>query len=501
MSNIIRPYDNSLLPYLTDESRMTGRADAVALPENEKEVLDILAEARQGKIPVTISAGRTGLTGGAAPDGGILLSLEKLNRIIEKGFDSPKNEWFTRVEPGVRLEEITCARNGEPRLFYPPDPTEQTAMVGGSVACNASGARTFGYGATRSYVRRLRLALITGEILDIHRGEIKADANNIITIPLPYRTISFAIPDYQMPDTKNTAGYFTAPEMDLIDLFIGSEGTLGIFTEIELRLLPKPANMIGVMIYFPSDETVDDFVREVREGKPILRPQALEYFDHNSLELLRQKRLEDGSSSPIAPIPPSARAILYYERHYDDEGMTEPILESLEDALGAQGISLDDTWAAFDEEGIQRMKDFRHALPEAVNALIAQAKSAHPAITKLGTDFAVPNQYLDEIMRLYRTRLEETHLRHVIFGHIGDNHLHINIIPRDEEDYEAGKRLYLELAGEVIRQGGTIAAEHGIGKLKKHLLRLMLGERGIEEMHRIKQIFDPDFLLNRGNLF
>jgi len=501
MLNIIRPFDDSFLPYLFDESRMMGNADAIALPENEGDVLEVLAEARLGKTPVTISAGRTGLTGGASPDGGILLSFERMNRIFEKGFDAQKKEWFIRIEPGVRLEDIARALSGEPRLFYPPDPTEQTAMLGGAVACNASGARTFDYGATRSYVRRLRVALITGEILDIRRGDIKADSQNMITIPLPHRSISFSIPAYQMPGTKNTAGYFTEPKMDLIDLFIGSEGTLGVFTEMELRLLSKPPFTIGVMIYFPSDEAVARFVHNIRKSSLHLHPQSLEYFDQNSLELLRQKRLQDGASNKIAAIPESARAILYYERLYDDEGMTEQILGSLEEALGAHGISLEDTWAAFDEEGIQRMKDFRHALPEAVNALIAQVKTACPNITKLGTDFAVPDQYLDEMMKLYRVRLNESQLRHVIFGHIGDNHLHINIIPRDEDEYEAGKRLYLELADEVIRRGGTIAAEHGIGKLKKHLLHRMLGEHGIEEMRRIKRLFDPDFLINRGNLF
>jgi len=288
--------------------------------------------------------------------------------------------------------------------------------------------------------------------------------------------------------------------MDLIDLFIGSEGTLGVFTEIELRLLPKPPFIIGIMLYLTSEESVMQFMQSIKT-EPIFRPQALEFFDSHALELLREKREEIGQGGVIPPIPDSARHLIYYERLYDDEQMTDKILGSLAKILPDCGISLDDSWVELDEKGVARMKDLRHALPETVNSMIAGVKVSFPNITKLGTDFAVPESRLNEMLRLYHTRLDEIGLRYVIFGHIGDNHLHVNIIPRSDEEYTFGKRIYEEFASAAVRMGGTVAAEHGIGKLKKSLLRLMLGKHGIMEMERIKHAFDPTGLLNQGNIF
>ncbi|MCX7000177.1 MAG: FAD-binding oxidoreductase [Candidatus Sumerlaeota bacterium] len=497
----LRPFDDSFQKYLSDESRLTGRADWLSLPRTENEILQTLSHAKDKSIPVTISGGRTGLTGGAVPNGGLLLSLENMNRILEIGHDAAQGEWFVRVEPGVTLSELfLCLEKHTPPLFYPPDPTEHSAFIGGTVASNASGARTFGYGSTRPYIRRLKVALMNGEVLDIARGRIRADNNNILTIPLPARNLSLRIPSYSLPHVKNTAGYFTSPAMDLIDLFIGSEGTLGVFTEIELRLLPKPPFIIGIMLYLPSEESALQFMRSIRI-EPIVRPQALEFFDSHALDLLREKREEIGQGGVIPPIPDSARHLIYYERLYDDERMTDNILGSLAKILPDCGISLDDSWVELDEKGVARMKDLRHALPETVNSMIAGVKVSFPNITKLGTDFAVPESRLEEMMRLYHARLDESRLRYVIFGHIGDNHLHVNIIPRSEEEYALGKRIYEEFAAAAVRMGGTVAAEHGIGKLKKSLLRLMLGEHGIVEMERIKHAFDPAGLLNPGNMF
>ena len=140
-------------------------------------------------------------------------------------------------------------------------------------------------------------------------------------------------------------------------------------------------------------------------------------------------------------------------------------------------------------------------MPEAVNLLIDERRKQEPHLTKLGTDMAVPDAALDHILPLYRRTLLAAGLEHVIFGHIGNNHVHVNILSRTMRDYETGKQLYLDWAREVLRLGGTVSAEHGIGKLKTALLREMYGAEGIAQMQAVKRLFDPAGCLNRGNLF
>jgi len=500
----IQPIDERYQDYLSDESRLTGHADGIAFPESGSDVREILMKS----LPVTLSSGRTGITGGAVPLGGIVVSLEKMNRILEVGYDETKKEWYARLEPGVKIGDLQGFREKDLELFYPPDPTEKTAHIGGAVSCNASGARTFGFGPTRRYIRSLKVVLASGEIIDIPRGRFTADEAGIITLPLEKGPLSIPIPHYALPKTKNTAGYFTESGMDLIDLFIGSEGTLGVVVEIEIRLVPYPANILGAMIYFPSETDAVRFVRMARgetvdgyQVDDISLPQALEYFGPGAVSLLREKHNEEGPGGIIPPLPEFARSIVYYERLYSEEETGDRICSVLEQMLARSNSSLDNTWAEFDPGGIAKMHEFRHVVPESINSIIGRIKSDHPGITKLGTDFAVPNEHLETMLGLYRSRIGEAGLEYVIFGHIGDNHLHVNIIPRNGEEYRMGKDLYLELAREAVRLGGTVAAEHGIGKLKKNLLQLMIGVKGMEDMKKVKQTLDPKDLLNRGNLF
>ena len=148
----------------------------------------------------------------------------------------------------------------------------------------------------------------------------------------------------------------------------------------------------------------------------------------------------------------------------------------------------------------ERLRLFRHAVPEAVNLRIARIQRDCPDITKLGTDMAVPDEHLDGMLALYRKRLEAEGLEYVIFGHIADNHLHVNILPHTEDEYARGKEIYKGFAQEAVARGGTVSAEHGIGKLKTFLLPLLYGEEGVEEMRRVKRLFDPGGRLNPGTL-
>src|SRR5690242_9055294 len=203
--------------FLTDASFMRGgHADRVLLPESVEEVAEILTSANRDRTPVTISGAGTGTVGGRVPFGGIVLATDRLNRI--KSIENNRGV----AEAGVILSDFQRAVDAK-GLLYPPDPTERGAFLGGTVATNASGARTFKYGPTRNYIERLKVVLASGEVLDLHRGE---------------KIREIRVPSYARPATrKNATGYFVAPEMDELDLFIGSEGTLGVVCEIEARLI------------------------------------------------------------------------------------------------------------------------------------------------------------------------------------------------------------------------------------------------------------------------
>jgi D-lactate dehydrogenase (cytochrome) len=480
--------------YLGDASNMRGGSAAeVVFPENTADVVSIIHEASRQRIPVTVSGAGTGVVGGRVPQGGIVLATDKLNRLGDISLEHPGS---VTAEAGVRLSDLQKAV-GDHQLFYPPDPTESSCFVGGTVATNASGARSFKYGPTRNYVRRLKVVVPTGDVLDLQRGELRADSSGSFIIPLANgRSIQAQLPTYRMPQTsKHTSGYFIAPGMDLIDLFVGSEGTLGVITEAELLLLPNPQNVLSGVVFFAAEDDLLGFVREARaeslqtrksESAGSIDARALEYFDVESLNFLR----------PNYPLVPGhATGAVFFEQEITDE--TEATLfAAWQTLLDRHSALIDDSWFASEEQDRRRIREFRHALPVLVNEWLA-----HHNQRKISTDMAVPDDEFAAMLRFYNQALETSGLKCVVFGHIGDNHVHVNILPRDDDEAEKARELYGRFIERAVAVGGTISAEHGIGKLKREYLRVLYGDDHLREMAALKLAFDPAGILGRGNIF
>jgi D-lactate dehydrogenase (cytochrome) len=501
--------------YLQDESRQTGQAASLSFPATEEEVRAHVRESARLGLSLTVQGGRTGITAGAVPDGGHILNLSRMNRLRAIRHDD--NGWRLTAQPGALLTDVrqalaarkmdtaddpaTAQRTlaGAPPLFLATDPTETSASLGGMAACNASGARSYQYGAMRRYVERLRVVMDDGDALELRRGREKAQGRLFELTTLDGRIIRGTLPGYTMPDVKNAAGYFAADNMDLIDLFIGSEGTLGIITEMDVRLLPLPPVMWGLTAFFPGESAALSFVGTMRHAA--IAPAALEFFDHAVLDLLRQRKAELGAGSLLPALNPAWHTAVYVEFLADRDEDAEEAVNAATDAIIACGGDPEQAWLACDAQELEKQKQFRHAVPESVNQTIAERKKTHPGLTKLGTDLAVPDPLLPDVMALYRRGIEQAGLEAVMFGHIGNNHLHVNILPRNPEEYRRGKALYLGWAGWVADHGGSVSAEHGIGKLKRDMLLRMYGENGVAQMRALKHLFDPAGRLSPGNLF
>ncbi len=508
--------------YLDDESHsFDGVAEKIIFPSTEAEVATIMKNAYDSGIPVTIQGGRTGLTGAAVPLGGIALNLEKMNQILYMNYDESEDLYSIGAQSGLTLEDLVEAIQskklsklegsgtteqqkalerflGEADTFtFPVDPTEMSAWLGGIVACNASGARTFKYGAVRPWVCHIRVVLSNGDILDIKRGKVKADNGKFVIVHSDGTEAEVTIPTYAMPKTKNAAGLFARPDMDLIDLFVGSEGILGVITEVELGLTKLEENIMTVMAFFPSIDDAVNFVYDVRAPDSPVKMDFLEYFGPHAIEMIKEKAGSAGIRVPA--MKDGTKAIVFFEFSFTLENMEELVM-GLEEILMKNNTSSESSWAGMDRSELAKMKTVRHFVPETVNGIIAQRKAQYPDVHKIGTDMAVPNEALRDYLHYYISTLDAQGMEYVMWGHIGDNHIHVNMLPRNNEEVKQGMDNYMTFAKKAIELGGTVAAEHGIGKLKRAFLEAMYGEKGISEMQAVKRSLDSKWLINRGNM-
>ncbi len=508
---IVRTDADAMRPWLEDASLMAGgRAERVCLPGDEAEAAELLAECTARREPITLSGAGTGLTGARIPLGGAVLATDALGGIRDLR-RMPDGSGVAVTGPAASLADLERAAAAQ-GLFYGPDPTETNAWIGGTVATNASGGRTFRYGPTRRHVRRLRVLLAGGQALDLPRGRYRASAGGAFALPLATgKEIRASLPSYRMPQVKNACGYHAEPGMDLVDLFIGSEGTLGLVTEIELALMPAPESVLAGVVFFTSESDAWGFLAEARRlsyaergfggpaasdpslpgargpagGAEAVDARLLESFDGASLDFMR---------SHEASIPPRARAAIWFEQ--ETRQATEGSIQERWLALAESHKALtDDSWFAEGPEGRKKFREFRHALPVGVNEWLSRHGQR-----KIAGDMAVPDAAFDQMLAAYRETLDPTGLAWLSFGHLGNNHLHVNILPRDDGEAARAREAYGRLVEKITAMGGTVSAEHGLGKIKAKYLAAMYGPEAFLEMAALKRAFDPAMILSRGNM-
>jgi D-lactate dehydrogenase (cytochrome) len=483
--------------FLSDAAHVPGGyASGVTFPRDESETAAIVAAASR-ILPV---GAQSSLTGGATPRGDVVLSTRALTAIGDV------SHGLVRVGAGVPLVDLqrTLAAQG---WYYPPVPTYDGAFVGGTIATNAAGAATFKYGSTRPWVDALTVVLATGDVLDIQRGTVTAGADDRIEVALASGGIlQIPVPTYRMPDVpKLSAGYYARPGMDPIDLFIGSEGTLGVVVAATLRVIRRPRRSL-VLIRCNDDEQAIAVTAALRadaraawQGRGPLDVAAIEYMDERALRAVPDEAFaRAGVGRPPAG---SVLLLLQVETGSDDEAA----LERLAALLATHGVTDDPRIAGPDDErGAQRLLDLREAVPASVNAVVAAAKArVDPGIHKTAGDMIVPFDRLAESIALYRSLFEARGLDYAIWGHVSDGNLHPNVVPRSMDDVERGHDAILDMAHAVMAMGGAPLAEHGVGRsaLKQRLLRELYGDDGIAQMRAVKRALDPEWKLAPGVLF
>jgi glycolate oxidase len=432
-----------LAEYGRDESELgTFPPQVAVLVESAEEVQRIFAIASRHRVPVVPVGARSGKSGGSlALHGGIAVSTERMNRILEV---SPE-DLVARVEPGV-ITGVLQAEVEKQGLFYPPDPNSlELCSIGGNVAENAGGPRALKYGVTREYVLGLTVVLPTGEVLKTGHRSI-----------------------------KGVAGY------DLTALFVGSEGTLGIVTEVMVKLLPRPSHVATALVAFESVAVAARAVsRVLAQG---VLPRCLELMDDVSLEAATR-------TSPFQ-FPAGAGALLLVETDGNDEERVFGEIVRVAELL--QGHASGEVVVAQNEAQ-------RRAIWETRRYLSVNLKALHPM--KLSEDVAVPRSRIPEMVERAKRAGHGRGLTVATYGHAGDGNLHCNVLFDREEERPRVDEAISEILRAAVELGGTITGEHGVGLAKRDFLPWEQGESLLAVQRRLKGVFDPLGILNPGKIF
>jgi len=442
--------------FLQDESGLCGRAEGVLRPESTDEVLDAVRRCRAEQRPLLPGGLQSATTGAAVPFGGVVLSTRAWTGVE----DIDRERRVAVVRPGTITADLKRAVAAE-GLLYPPDPTsEEESTIGGNVASNASGARSFRYGVTADWILGLELVDGTGSVHRFTRRSVD----------------------------KNTTG--PRAFNDPVDLVVGSEGILGVVTRIQVRLIPDPGPFFGAFLWFPSLDAALRAAVGWRLGGPPA-PRCVELFDRAALELF--------TTHPEPPrTPGGAGAMLFTEWDMGDQSL-EDVLDDLVPTWEERGAMVDDTVIASTAAERTWLRHLRHHIPESCNA--AAARHHGTGGLKVSTEFCVPPDRFLEVMAMVETiRAEEGVDEMVRYGHVGNGHPHVFMYGRTPAEVTHRKRVAHRLCEAAVAAGGTVSGEHGIGKTRRDFLRYMFPPQVRQALAETKRAFDPDWILAPGNI-
>ncbi|MCR4293802.1 MAG: FAD-binding protein, partial [Candidatus Kuenenia sp.] len=429
--------------YAYDGSKQKYLPDIVVRPQTTQHVVEAVRLANEHEIPVYPRGAGSGLTGGAVPVfGGMVLDFAQMNRILE----IVPEDLVATVEPGVVTQTLQTEA-AKYNLFYPPDPASAAfSTIGGNVAECAGGITGLKYGVTRDYILALEVVLADGSVINTGRKTL-----------------------------KSVTGY------DLTRLLVGSEGTLGIFTRITVKLIPLPEKIETLLVFFPTPKDAVESANTIISHN--ILPRALEFIDKSSIDCIKGYRQE-------IELPEDANAILIIDIDGEEKSVQKGIARVKTFVSEHRAIKV---IAASDAKERNDLWEVRRILSPALYKI---------APYKINEDICVPRSRILEILHAINDMNSRyPRLKAANFGHIGDGNIHVNVMYEEEGDRPFAEKMIDEIIRSTIRLGGTISGEHGIGNVKSKFLPLEIAPQELQIMKDIKRLFDPKGILNPGKFF
>ena len=471
--------------YEKDWSNIKGHADIVARPKNSYECSLLMLYFSEANTPITISAGKTNLTGSATPNGGIVINTELM---LSPDILIDYERKTAKVPVGEILENVRdkILKLSNNSLYYPVDPTSRKdARIGGTISCNASGFIPGEKGATRYWVESIEIVLLNGKKICAKRGQYTSNNNEFI---IDDKIIK--VPTYIRPKIKNASGIFSADinQIDFVDLIVGSEGIFGLITACELRLDKSSKNHIDFFIPFNNESLAIKFYHYISNyiSDSDYELKALEYFGYNSQKYMKNSEFLFNSKNEVGLY----MQIPIYDKTIEDEA------EYWIDVINNSKCNLDtdcililnnsDNWDKFFEA--------RHSIP--VNALEKTIKEDAISII---TDTIVPPENFNEFLSFTHNLISKNNVEYLLFGHLGDCHLHFHLI-HSKEDQQIANNIYTQIIKKSSMLGGVYSAEHGTGKRKRNDFIDCYGLEAVNQIKLCKESFDSLMLLNKGNI-
>lgn len=507
------------IEYLRDESLYVGNCEEVIRVKSTEDIQSLINK----DIFITAQGNRTGIAGAAVPEGGAVLSFASYHGFT--GMEYRDGTYYLRMRAGTTLEEIHMALDKryfeveewedsdrevyanfrkDGKQFFPPDPTEKSATIGGMFATNASGPASYYYGKTGKYVEKVKVWMADGNCYEIQRGDC----------------VFSSLGECKLPDGKTVRGQCAGEGSgidilqihsgkDFIDLLAGSEGMLGIVEEITVRIEPAPESCWTLILYFHKEQNALDFQDKLQGETSVhwsdCKLVALDYMDFVSLQMIAKGKEYNNTLKSVADFPKDAEAAVYLELNSADDEQTEEALYEVIDLFSQYEENEDWIWAASTNDEAEKFKILRHGIPESINTEIAGLKNQVSEIQKMALDLYMPNTSITESVQWIREIIQQEdkdgELLYAVFGHAGERIYHLNLIPRSVGQMEKGTVVFKAISKKCKEKGFYICGENGVGKIKKNLFALSVGGEQRSAMKSVKDVFDPDGRLNPKNAF
>lgn len=459
--------DDLRIEHYREDTMMRGDPDAVLRARDENEIKEALAFCNKNNIPLTFCASQTSMTGASVATEGLLISTEKLEGVTDIG--SHHGMMLAVIRPGTIVADAQKAID-EAGFFYPVAPTSRDeCRIGANISTNATGEDSFKYGPIRRYVEHIRVLLADGTEKVFER-----------------------LPNEAPSDAHNRAGYFTDWK-NPIDLFIGSEGTLGFIAEVTVRLLPKSPDFFSALIPFPSNlKALECLVDLVKNKTSTLR--TLEYIDHGALIAMK-------TAGGVPQFPEATDALLYFKEEFKTQKDKEAALTRLYKYITSfvPQTFADSIIVAETPKQKEEFRLWRHRIPEWANEEGRKYWEVHGG--KVGSDWWVPVDRLLEMMDFFYKEADAVGLPYIAYAHLGRGHPHTNLFAKTVEEWQRAEEMLIRCCKKAVMLGGGVAGEHGIGKIHTNLMPIQHTAKIIEKMKGWKKIYDPNWILGRGNLF